>query len=369
MFTYIKKYTGVMLVFLVVLSQLTACNKIPGVEEINTTPPTGTTIADVISSDPQYSLLKLAASKAGLMPLLSNPTSNLTLLAPNNTGFGYAGISEAVINVLPAEQLAAVLSYHVIAAKLPLASIPTTYPNTEMPTLLQLPGAPAIVKMNIFLQRGATTFANNIPFNDVPEVITSNGVIHQMLTIVQPPSQVMLQALAADTTLTYLVAAITRADAGLPDGSKFSQLLANPVTNFTLFAPVNDAFRAAFPLLGLPSTDISMIQYIPVGTLIGLLSYHIHILDVNFPDPPNPPTPVITFSRAFSDNLPRTPTPIKTFLNVVNYPNPTPPLVIDGTIGVKGYVNPTYTHILKADINTVNGVYHKIDGILLPFLP
>lgn len=364
MFTVIKKYTGMVLVVLALMSQITACNKIPGVEEIDTTPPEGTTIADVINNNPDYSLLKLAATKAGLMPLLSNPSSSLTLLAPDNTGFGYAGINEAVINALPAEQVAAILSYHIIAAKLPLASIPATYPNTEFPTLLQLPGAPAIIKMNIFLQRGETTFANNIPFNDVPEVVTSNGVIHQMLTVVNPPSQVMMQALASDTSFTYLVAAITRADLGLPDGSKFTQLLSNPLTNFTLFAPVNDAFRAAFPLLGLPSTDISMIQYIPVETLIGLLSYHIHILGVTFN-----PTPNITFSRAFSDNLPRTPTPINTFLNVVNYPNPTPPLVIDGSRGVKGYINPTYTHITKADFHTVNGVYHKIDGILLPFMP
>lgn len=362
MLTYIKKYTGLVLIILAVFSQMTACNKIPEVEELNIDPPPGNTIADVITNDPEYSLLKLAASKAGLMPLLSNPSATLTLLAPNNTGFSYAGISEAVINALPAEQLAAILSYHVIAQKLPLASIPTTFPNTEMPTLLQLPGAPAIVKMNIFLQRGTPTFANNIPFNDVPEVVAVNGVVHQMLTIVMPPSQVMLQAVASDTTLSYLVAAITRADLGLPEGSKFSQLLANPVTNFTLFAPVNDAFRAIFPLLGLPSTDISMIQYIPVNTLIGILAYHLHVLDAL-------PPANITFSRAFSDNLPRTPTPINTFLKLVNYPNPTPPLVIDGSRGVKGYVNPTYTHILKADFNTVNGVYHKIDGILLPFMP
>jgi uncharacterized surface protein with fasciclin (FAS1) repeats len=361
MFTHIKNYSTVVLV-MALLSLVASCNKIPEVEDIKVTTPTGKTIADVITDDPQYSLLKLAATKAGVMPLLSNPAANLTLLAPNNTGFGYAGINDAVINALPAEQLASILSYHVIAQKLPLAAIPSTFPNTEMPTLLQLPGAPPIVKMNIFLQSGTPSFANNIPFNDVPEVIASNGVIHQVFTVVMPPSKVMLESIASDTTLTYLVAAITRADLGLPEGSKFSQLLANPLTNFTVFAPVNDAFRATFPLLGLPSTDISMIQFIPVKTLIGLLAYHVHVLDAL-------PPSNITFSRAFSGNLPKTPTPINTFLKLVNYPNPTPPLIVDGTKGVKGYVNPTYTHILKADFNAVNGVYHKIDGILLPFLP
>ncbi|MBZ5856046.1 fasciclin domain-containing protein [Flavihumibacter profundi] len=369
MFTTIKKYSRGAVLVMAVFSLITACNKIQEVEDIDTTPPSGPTLADLITTDANYSLLKLAASKAGLMPLLSNPTSKLTLFAPDNNGLAYAGISEAVINALPAEQLAAVLSYHVIAQTLPAASIPETFPNVEMPTLLQLPGAPAIVKMNTFpSRRGNSSYVNNIPVNLVlpgvaaPDVVASNGVLRPVFTVVMPPAKVLFEALASDTSLSYMMAAITRADLGMPDGSKFSQLLSNPVTNFTVFAPDNNAFRNALLMLGFPTSDISWIQYIPIPKLIGILAYHIHVLDAL-------PPSNITFSRAFSVNLPATPTPINTFLKLVNYPNPTPPIVVDITQGVKGYVNPTFSKIISADNNAVNGVYHKIDQIMLPFVP
>jgi uncharacterized surface protein with fasciclin (FAS1) repeats len=362
MLTYIKKYSGIMLIALVVITQMTACNKIPAVEELSTTPPAGSTIADIINTDASFSLLKLAAAKAGVLPALSNPNATLTLFAPDNDAFALSGISEAVINALPAAQLGAILSYHVIPQKIVSTAIPENFPNVEMPTLLQLPGAPAIVKMNIFpSRRGTAAFANNIPIKEA-DIAASNGVIHKVFALVSPPQKVLLQDIAADTSLSYLVAAVTRADLGLPDGSKFSQLLANPVANFTVFAPSNDAFRNALTFLGFPSTDISMIQLIPVKTLIGVLAYHVHILDFA-------PPSTITFSRVFSVNFPATATPINSFLNVVNYPNPTPPLVIAAASGVKGYINPTFAKIITANKHSVNGVYHKIDQVLLPFVP
>ncbi|ULQ54102.1 fasciclin domain-containing protein [Flavihumibacter fluvii] len=368
MLTYIKKYTGLVLITLAVFSQITACNKIPEVEEIDTTPPPGATIADIINTDADYSLLKLAASKAGMLEALGNPKATLTLFAPDNDAFALSGISEGVINALPAEQLAAILSYHVIPQKIPSTAIPETFPNVEMPTLLQLPGAPAIVKMNTFpSRRGTSAFVNNIPIKQA-DIAASNGVIHNVFALVAPPQKVLLQDIAAEPDLTYLVAAITRADLGMPEGSKFSQLLANPVANFTVFAPNDNAFKAALSFLGFPSNDISMIQLIPVETLIGLVAYHVHIADFA-------PPSTITFSRAFSVNFPATPGPVKSFLNVVNYPNPTPPLVIaatasvSGGAAVKGYVNPTFSNIVAADKHSVNGVYHKIDQVLLPFMP
>ena len=67
MFSQIKKYAVGALVALVVIGQMTACNKIPEVEDIVTNPPAGQTIADQVNGKPEYSLLKLAATKAGLI--------------------------------------------------------------------------------------------------------------------------------------------------------------------------------------------------------------------------------------------------------------------------------------------------------------
>jgi uncharacterized surface protein with fasciclin (FAS1) repeats len=360
MLSLIKKYFRPALIALVVISQVTACNKIPEVEEITKTSPSGETIADLINTRPEYSLLKLAASKSGMLPLLGNPDATLTLFAVDNAAFELSGISEPVINALPAEQLAAILSYHIIGQKIPAASIPETFPNQQWPSLLQLPTAPAIIKMPTFLsRRGTTAFVNNIPIK-AADIAASNGVIHNVFAVVAPPQRVLLDSIARDASLSYFVAAIQRADLGLPDGSKFSQILANPLANFTVFAPTNDAFNALFTAIGLPP-DISVIQALPVQTVIGIVAYHIHILDGTAG------SSNIKFSRAFTVNFPATPTPIETFLNVIT--DPAPPLVIDAALGVKGYVNPTFSKIIGPNRNAVNGVFHKIDQVLLPQPP
>ena len=142
---------------------------------------------------------------------------------------------------------------------------------------------------------------------------------------------------------------------------EFSQILANPLANFTVFAPTNDAFRNLFTALGLPTTDISIIQALPVELVVGLVAYHVHILDGTAG------SSTIQFSRAFTVNFPTTPTPIETFLNVIT--DPAPPLVIDAALGVKGWVNPTFSNIVGPNRNAVNGVFHKIDQVLMPQNP
>ncbi|KIC94881.1 fasciclin domain-containing protein [Flavihumibacter solisilvae] len=359
MFEHIKKYSKLVLVTMAAGFQLTACNKIPEVEEIQPEIPEGRTIAEIINTEPQYSLMKLAATKGGIMATLSNPDAQLTLLAVDNDAFALSGINEAIINALPAATVAGIAQYHIIPQALPTTSITDAYPNVQMPTLIQLPGAPAVIKMPTFLsRRGDMAFVNNIPVKEA-NIQASNGVIHDVFAVVAPPTRVVMDSIARDTSLTFFTAAIARADEGLPDGSKFSQLLANPLANFTVFAPDNNAFKMLLAGLGLPP-DPSVIGMLPIQTVQGIVAYHIHILDGS---PPADPTK-IKFARAFTVNFPTTPSPVKTFLNVVI--DPAPPLILDAAQGVKGWVNPTFSKIIGANRNAVNGVVHKIDQVLRP---
>jgi hypothetical protein len=41
-------------------------------------------------------------------------------------------------------------------------------------------------------------------------------------------------------------------------------------------------------------------------------------------------------------------------------------LTFDATQGVKGFKNPIYSKITAVDRHAINGVYHKIDMVLLP---
>jgi uncharacterized surface protein with fasciclin (FAS1) repeats len=346
---------------------LSSCNKnVPDPIPIEYPVGEGSSIGELLSN-PNYSLLRTAVSRVpGLLDQLSNKNSVYTVFAPDNAAFGRIGITtDAQINGLPLSTLVPLIQYHVVPGqKLVSTAIPDSFPNAQLPTLFTLPAPNTnpLVKMTTFpSRRGSNAFVNNIPVV-AADIQAANGVVHGVFVPVFPPTRVLVDTLARDTSLSYLIAAVTRADLGLPAGSKYAQLLANPALNFTVFAPTNDAFRGLLTFLGLPDT-ISSINALPIPTLIAVVGYHIHIKDNTRPTPGS--VQPFTGSRAFSVNLPTAPTPVNSWLKVLLAPNPAPPLVIAGAT-VKGFANPAPSNIIAVDRNCVNGVFHKIDQVLLP---
>lgn len=349
---------------------LASCNKgVPDPIPIEFPVGSGSSIGELITTNPEYSLLKTAVTKVGLLDALSNKSSLFTLFAPNNAAFGRIGItSDAQINGLPLTTLVPLIQYHVIGGrKLISTAIPDSFPNAQFPTLfiLPAPNTSPFVRMSTFpSRRGANAFVNNIPVTTA-DIQAANGVIHNVFIPVFPPSRVLADTLSRDTTFSFLMAAIARADLGLPTGNKFAELLSNAVLNFTVFAPNNNAFRALYTALGLPP-DASSVNFVPVPTVIGIVAYHIHIF--NNTKPTSGSVQPFTGSRAFSVNLPTTPTPINTWLKLVLAPNPAPPLIINASppASVKGFANATASNIIAVDRHCINGVFHVIDQVLRP---
>jgi uncharacterized surface protein with fasciclin (FAS1) repeats len=155
----------------------------------------------------------------------------------------------------------------------------------------------------------------------------------------------LLDTMARDADLQYLVAAVLAADAGVPTGSRFQDYLANPLANFTVMAPTNTAFNNLFAFLGLPQSPTSF-SLLPATTVRGIVAYH------------------VLLSRAFAANLPTSPTAVPSLLSASLPTAPT--LTFDATQGVKGFKNPIYSKITTKDQHAINGVYHKIDQVLLP---
>jgi uncharacterized surface protein with fasciclin (FAS1) repeats len=185
---------------------------------------------------------------------------------------------------------------------------------------------------------------NNIPVV-TPDVDAANGAIHVTAAVVAPPSRVLLDTIAREADMSYLVAAIMRADVGVPAGSRFQDYLANPLANFTVMAPTNTAFMALFTSLRLPVAPSSF-GLLPVSTVQGIVAYH------------------VLMGRAFSPNLPTAATPVPTLLSASV---PTAPLLtVDATQGVRGARNPSFSRITAVDRHAINGVYHKIDQVLMP---
>lgn len=328
------------LVALTTLS-IIGCNKAPLADTSLITPVSTNTIADVINNTASYSILKAALTKAGLLTLLAKPGATFTVFAPDDNAFIASGIPAAAIGALDAATLKSLLSYHVIPSVIPSAVIPVTFPNVQMPTLLML--SPPFFTNSIFpSKRGAAAWANNIPIlqTDIP---VSNGVMHRVAAVVSPPSVLIRNIINADTSLTFLRAAINRGDSGQVGTLRFDSVMNLGPANITVFAPTNNAFRTT---LGIP--DSSAFRGLPVATVRGIIAYH------------------LMSGRAFQVNFPTTTTALPTLVGAA----PAPQLTIDwstSTLKLRGAGNGGALYgITAGDKNAVNGVVHVIDGVLRP---
>ncbi len=173
-------------------------------------------------------------------------------------------------------------------------------------------------------------FVNGIPVTQA-DIAADNGVIHAIARVLLPPAGNLVQVVQADTSLTYLVAAVLRASTGT---TNVAGVLSTGGI-FTVFAPTNDAFRAA----GFPT--IASINAADPNTLTGILTYH------------------VLAGRAFSSDLAEGAKPATLNGGTVT-------ISLTGGATVKGNSNTGKSNIIATNIMASNGVVHKIDQVLLP---
>lgn len=413
-----------------------ACNKLE-VTPTPVEPPSGngtSTLAQLLD-DPNFSLLKAAVTRAGLMPTLSGNTVRFTVFAPDNTALvsslgAVLGLSDqaAVANYIDTVGLAklvGLVSYHVLPQAIGSSSVSSSFPNISYPNIIN-PSVGTIsynplVRLSLYpSKRGNSFWINNIPVTS-SDIAASNGILHKIAAVLSPPDPLvrsLWSRIDTDTSLSFLKAAIIRADSGttfIPD--VLNQSVLRSVLNefgpeLTVFAPTNTAFRTtlfalARPLVyqqlyagayanaigqGAPPAvaDATATAYatanadatttaltssptifqnpalfgpFPAQTVKGIVVYH------------------VLGKRAYSVNLPAAATNIPTLLNAAVPVHPganvtatfTGPFVTSAT--VKGLGNATAANVLispfpspfgTVDQNYINGVLHKIDQVLLP---
>lgn len=310
MLTHILRLSVYALPFL-----LLSCSK----DDDNETP-AAKTVTEVVVDNPSFSILEAAVVRANLGGALST-TQNITVFAPDNDAFAASGITEATVNSLPVETLTAVLQYHVLETRVPAASVPAG-PNAEVNTLSD---------ETLFATRNnAGVFINGTQVKSA-DVEASNGIIHVVSRVLMPPMGNIVEMAAANPDMTYLVAAVTRADAS---GTSVSGALsaAGPLT---VFAPTNQAFiDAGFATVG----DI---QAADPTTLRDILLHH------------------VIAARVFSSDLTEGATPTTAGGGQVT-------ITLAGGAKVQGASNDDPSAITAADIVADNGVIHVIDQVLLP---
>ncbi|MFT3679309.1 MAG: fasciclin domain-containing protein [Ferruginibacter sp.] len=401
----------------------TSCNKLDLDPTATKTDSSTAPTIRALLNDPGFSILKAAVEKAStfsttpsLLQLLDAPGVRYTFFAPDDAAFAASGIpSAAALAFFTPGALDTALRYHIVPQALYAASISSQFPNFQYPTIFNpAPSISPLLRLTTFpSKRGAAAWVNNVPVKGV-DIQASNGVVHKVAAVVMPPSIDLWTKIQTDPQLTYLKAAITRADKDVPVGSRLQDALsiaANPLalaSNLTVFAPVDAAMNAFLKgavtkaLVGLgvdPATAqvqagqlvdgygpllLSDPASIPVygpqlaaavtPTLAkGIVAYHILSSQSGTFAPPG--------IRVFSVNIPTTATNVKTLLNSGGAPYTAHPgLTIQATFAsglpvvqsatVKGAANPTASNVIigltSSDQHCINGVLHKIDQALLP---
>ena len=402
-----------MSLFAVIVAFVISCNKeLPDATPIIYPPVNNSTtsIGAAINSDTSLSFFKAAATKAGLLATLSDTTKVFTVFLPNNDAFRVSGIpSVAVVNSLPLTSLVPLLQYHIIPGQqYTSADVPTTFPNIQLPSFLTigtLPGTPIALKMSTFPSVRSNGFwDNNIPVV-APDMKFSNGVVHLVAALVAPPSQLLRDAMYNNPNLTYFKAAIARADSGQTGLKRLDSLLGYGVTNMTVLAPSDAAFKTLIFGLAFQGYLSTVSQYHPptaidsatavatangavaagpvflstnnitTAQVAGIMAYHFLATDRGAGFQPN--------IRAFSVNFPSTATFFTTLVNTVY-----PPQLQPGVMAKATFTGPFVTNLqftgagtfppggmpytgapataISLDNHCVNGVYYVIDKVLLP---
>jgi uncharacterized surface protein with fasciclin (FAS1) repeats len=273
------------------------------------------TIADVVNTNPSFTLLKAAVAKAGLGSALS--TGTLTVFAPDDAAFAASGITASTINSLSVADLTGILTYHVLGVKVMAADVPAS------DAVATLQGK------NIYASKNANgVFVNGVAVKTA-DVTAANGVIHVISSVLTPPTKTIAQIAAETPQLSLLLAAVVKAGlAGAVSGPG----------KYTVFAPTNDAFIAA----GFSTTGaINAADAATVASIVGA-----HVLPTN------------VFASDLINNA------------VVPTANPAATITVGITppsIKLTGSSNPASKIIVPAGVNIIatNGVVHLIDKVIL----
>lgn len=381
-----------------------SCNKVetnPIPNAIDTTT-TGITLSATLAASADDSLFNRLVVRSGLQAVLNTRTNRYTLIVPNNAAmrqfvFGASGgaipiaspdaVHSAFLgSTIPVANAAAVVAYNILPQKVPTSSFPTGFPNLSYATTFNpAPALSSLLRLDVYLSKRNGTFINNIPVI-AGDIAAANGVIHKTPAVNTPPSTYLWDRINTDAGLTYLKAAIQRADSGVVAPNRLQDALLNIGANLTVFAPTDAAFQATLTAVitqaliaqGVPPataaaqaaalsstpgvfTNAALYGSLTATTVKGIVVYHLF------------------GNRVFLNNFPTTQTNYPTLLNSAVPAHPgigiaaafTGPSVTSAT--VKGAVNASAANVTinplpngSSDQNYLNGVLHKINQVLLP---
>lgn len=200
------------------------------------------TIAEIAAGDDNFSTLVAALDAAGLVETMADADAEFTVFAPTNDAFeaAFSALGITAEDLLAdTEALTNILLYHVVEGAVTSDVVVTL----DSATTLQ--GSDVMIKVdmgNVYINESKVVQA---------DIEASNGVIHVIDSVLLPPAEEAKLSIAeiavGDENFSTLVAALSAAglvETFAGEGS------------FTVFAPTNDAFAAAFEALGITADDL-----------------------------------------------------------------------------------------------------------------
>jgi uncharacterized surface protein with fasciclin (FAS1) repeats len=142
-------------------------------------PATAETITEIVAGNPEFSTLLAAVEAAGLAETLSGD-GPFTVFAPTDAAF--AELPEGTLDTLllpeNQDQLAAILTYHVVPAEVMAADVQAG----EVPTVNSAPFTVTLDGLAVAITDGQGNQANVIE----TDVDASNGVVHVIDAVLLP---------------------------------------------------------------------------------------------------------------------------------------------------------------------------------------
>jgi len=279
------------------------------------------TIVEIVNTNSDFSILRAAIVRAGLVSTLQGE-GTFTVFAPNNAAFQKAGFAnESSIEAVPIETLKSILLYHTLGSVASASSLPTAV-NTPVKT---------IEGTNVYVTKSSNGVFVNGAAVGTADVNAKNGIIHVIDNVLMPATGNIVEVLIDKPDFSFLVTAVIRASQGALNVKNALE----GVGPFTVFAPNNQAFIAA----GFATTQA--LEDADPATLTNILTGHV--------------VEGLVFSNAIQNNM------IATALGEQNIT-----FSIGNAVTVKGTGNTTAANIVAVNELTTNGVIHVIDKVLLP---
>lgn len=416
--TLLNKYKKGLLPIIAAGMLFASCNKDVRQFPIPVAAASGTISLDsILKTTANDSLYYLLVKRASLGPTnfvnllrATNVTNQYTLFVPDNNGMKsfinaisgglvplaapdavFAGFINANIPVASAVGL---VSYNIIPQRYDTASIPNVFPNFPVGTsIFPSPTAPFLTFRTFPSKRPGILRVNTLPMTTPLNVTALNGIIHHVASMIAPPNTTFLwdrinTDVAPVTGLTYLRAAILRADSGTGTPGTLVSALNNPAANLTVFAPTDAVFQLTLTAL---ITQALIAQGVPAGTAAAQAAFLASTPAV-FSNPLLFGSLTATTVRgivvyhlfsntAFTANFPTVATKYPTLLNTAIPAHPGIELnatftgAFASTATVKGLGNATAANITidgnpapngSSDQFYINGTLHKINQVLIP---